>query len=968
MSKDWIIIQGAREHNLKNISVRIPRNKLTVVTGLSGSGKSSLAFDTLYAEGQRKYVESLSAYARQFLEQMQKPDVDTIEGLSPAISIEQRTAGANPRSIVATTTEIHDYFRLLFANIGKPHCPKCGKPITKQSAEQIVDQIMSRPAGTKVMLLAPKITGRKGEHEEVFESLRKQGFIRARVDGALYELEKPPKLDKKRQHTIELVVDRLVIADKIRSRLNDSVETALRQGEGVLRVLVEKEKDEWDEQLYSEKNACVPCGLSFDALTARHFSFNSPYGACPTCHGLGTMMVFDEDLVVPDKSLSLDTGAIHPWRRGGRRLIIYFKHLLKAVAKHYEIDPEMPYEKLPASFRQILMHGSGEEELDLGFWRGGSFHKYRKPFEGVLPNLQRRLDESDSEYMKEKIRSYMSRQHCTTCDGARLRPETLAVTLYGKSILDVTRMSVSGALAYFLGLNLTKQEKHIAEEIIKEICQRLKFLVDVGLDYLTLDRESGTLSGGEAQRIRLATQVGAGLVGVLYVLDEPSIGLHQRDNEKLIDTLRGLRDLGNTVVVVEHDEQTIRTADYVLDLGPGAGRHGGEIIHQGPVDQLLRNEKSLTALYMNGKVQIAVPEKRHTGKGPALRLTGATENNLKGVDLTIPLGCMVCVTGVSGSGKSTLVDDVLRKALFRHFYQSKERPGKHKKLTGLEHLDKVIVIDQSPIGRTPRSNPATYTGAFDQIRALFAQVPSSKIRGYKVGRYSFNVKGGRCESCKGDGIIRIEMNFLPDVYVTCEQCAGLRYNRETLEVKYQGKSIADVLHMTIDDALEFFKNVPSIARKLQTLSEVGLGYLQLGQPATTLSGGEAQRVKLSAELSRRDTGRTMYLLDEPTTGLHFADVHKLLQVLEKLRDAGNTLVIIEHNLDVIKTADYVVDLGPEGGERGGRIIAEGTPEDIAANPASHTGKYLKEILPVVAEKKKMAATAAPRPRRKVASV
>jgi len=944
MSKDWIIIQGAREHNLKNISVKIPRNKLTVVTGLSGSGKSSLAFDTLYAEGQRKYVESLSAYARQFLEQMQKPDVDTIEGLSPAISIEQRTAGSNPRSIVATTTEIHDYFRLLFANIGKPHCPKCGKPITKQSAEQIVDQIMSRPEGTKVMLLAPKVTGRKGEHEEVFESLRKQGFIRVRVDGSFHELEKPPKLDKKIQHTIELVVDRLVINDKIRSRMNDSVETALRQGEGVLQVLVETDKDTWTSQLFSEKNACVPCGLSFDALTARHFSFNSPYGACPACHGLGTMMVFDEDLVVPDKTLSLESGAIHPWRRGGRRLIIYFKHLLKAVAKHYDIDPLTPYEKLPASFRKILLHGSGDEELDLGFWRGGSFHKYRKPFEGVLPNLQRRLDESDSEYMKEKLRSYMSYQHCTTCDGARLRPESLACTVYGKSILHVTRMSVRGALDYFTGLKLTNLEKHIADEIIKEICQRLRFLVDVGLDYLTLDRESGTLSGGEAQRIRLATQVGAGLVGVLYVLDEPSIGLHQRDNEKLINTLQDLRDLGNTVVVVEHDEQTIRTADYVLDLGPGAGRHGGEVIHQGTVVDLLKNKQSLTAQYMNGKIRIAVPMIRHSASGRLLKLSGASENNLKNVNVTIPLGLMVCITGVSGSGKSTLMDDVLRRALFRHFYASKERPGKYRKLEGLEHLDKVIVIDQSPIGRTPRSNPATYTGAFDQIRALFAQLPSSKIRGYKVGRYSFNVKGGRCETCRGDGILRIEMNFLPDVYVTCEQCGGLRYNRETLEVKYGGKSIADVLHMTIDDSLEFFKNVPAIARRLRTLSEVGLGYLQLGQPATTLSGGEAQRVKLSSELSRKDTGKTMYLLDEPTTGLHFADVHKLLQVLERLRDAGNTLVIIEHNLDVIKTADYVIDLGPEGGEAGGQIVAQGTPEEIAANPGSYTGRYLAEVL------------------------
>ncbi len=944
MAKDWIIIQGAREHNLKNISVKIPRNQLTVVTGLSGSGKSSLAFDTLYAEGQRKYVESLSAYARQFLEQMQKPDVDTIEGLSPAISIEQRNAGANPRSIVATTTEIHDYFRLLFANIGIPHCPRCHQPITRQSAEQIVDRILERPAGVKMMLMAPKIQGRKGEHGEAMEAMRKQGFLRVRVDGVFHELEKPPKLDKKLRHTIELVVDRLVTGPTIRSRLNDSVETALRQGEGILMALFEKTDGSWDEQLFSEKSACIPCGLSFDQLSPRHFSFNSPYGACPTCHGLGTMMVFDEDLVVPDKQLSLESGAIHPWRRGGRRLILYYKHLLKAVATHYGVDPTKSFESLPADFRRVVLHGSGEDPLDLGFWRSGSYHRYSKPFEGVIPNLTRRLEESDSEYMKERIRSYMSRQHCTACDGARLRSETLACTVHGRSILDVTRMSVRAALAYFDGLSLTSMEQKIAGEVIKEIVQRLRFLANVGLDYLTLDRESGTLSGGEAQRIRLATQVGAGLVGVLYVLDEPSIGLHQRDNEKLIATLRGLRDLGNTVVVVEHDEQTIRIADYVLDLGPGAGREGGELIHQGSVAELLKNPLSLTARYMNGDVRIEPPARRHPPDKKFLTITGASENNLKDVDVAIPLGLMVCITGVSGSGKSTLMDDVLRKALFRHFHDSRERPGAHRKISGLEHLDKVIVIDQSPIGRTPRSNPATYTGAFDQIRTLYAQLPSSKIRGYKPGRYSFNVKGGRCEACKGDGLIRIEMHFLPDVHVTCEQCGGLRYNRETMEVKFNGRSIADVLQMTISEGLEFFKNIPAIARKLRTLEDVGLGYLQLGQPATTLSGGEAQRVKLSSELSRRDTGRTMYLLDEPTTGLHFADVHKLLQVLEKLRDAGNTMVIIEHNLDVIKTADYIIDLGPEGGEGGGRVIAQGTPEEIAAHPASHTGRYLAEVL------------------------
>jgi len=946
MSKEWIVVAGAREHNLKNITVKIPRDSLTVITGLSGSGKSSLAFDTLYAEGQRKYVESLSAYARQFLEQMQKPDVDYIEGLSPAISIEQRTAGANPRSIVATTTEIHDYLRLLYASVGKAHCHKCGREITKQSAEQIVDRLMALPQQSKLMILASKVSGRKGEHDEIIDGLKKQGFVRLRIDGEICEIEKPPKLDKKKKHSIEVVVDRLVVNDKIRSRLNDSVETALRHGEGVLIALTQETGTEWKETLFSEKNACVHCGISFDTLTPRHFSFNSPYGACPTCHGLGTMMVFDEDLVIPDPELSLEGGAVHPWRRGGRRMIIYFKHMLRALAKHYEVDMDTPYKDLPATFREVLLRGSGEEELQLGFWRGGAYHKYKKPFEGVIPNLDRRYREADNEYMQEKYRQYMSRQPCTGCSGARLRPETLACTVAGKSILDVTRMSVREALAFYGQLGLSSQEEKITREVVKEIRQRLRFMVDVGLDYLTLDRESGTLSGGEAQRIRLATQIGAGLVGVLYVLDEPSIGLHQRDNERLIKTLKGLRDLGNTVVVVEHDEQTIREADYVIDLGPGAGRHGGHVVHAGPVPELLTNSKSSTAQYMNREVEISVPATRTKPTGNYLAVTGLQENNLKGFDVKIPLGLLVCITGVSGSGKSTFMDDILRKALFRHFYGAKDRPGKFKKMTGLEFLDKVIVIDQSPIGRTPRSNPATYTGAFGQVRDLFAQLPGSRVRGYGPGRYSFNVKGGRCEACKGDGIIRIEMHFLPDVYVTCEQCAGHRYNKETLEVRYNGRNIAEVLNMTIDDALDFFKNVPGIERKLRTLSEVGLGYLQLGQPATTLSGGEAQRVKLSSELSKKDTGRTMYLLDEPTTGLHFADVHKLIQVLDRLRDAGNTLVVIEHNLDVIKTADYIIDLGPEGGEEGGRIVVEGTPEKVAACAKSHTGRYLSEVLKV----------------------
>ncbi len=943
MSKEFIVVSGAREHNLKNITVRIPRDSLTVITGLSGSGKSSLAFDTLYAEGQRKYVESLSVYARQFLEQMQKPDVDFIEGLSPAISIEQRTAGSNPRSIVATTTEIHDYLRLLYASVGKPHCPTCGRPITKQTAEQIVELLLKLPADTKLMILAPKVKGRKGEHSEIFEALRKQGFVRARVDGEIVEIEKVKKLDKKKSHTIDIVVDRIVVGEKARTRLTDSVETALRQGEGQLLALTQ-DGASWKESLYSEKQACVHCGISFDTLTPRYFSFNSPYGACPKCLGLGQMSVFDEELIVPDWDLSLEEGAIHPWKRGGRRLSMYLKGIIRAVAKHYGVDTDMPYKKLPEDFRHVLMHGSGETEIAFQLARGGTAQKYSKPFEGVIPNLVRRQEETKSNYMREKMKDYMSYQPCTSCNGARLRPESLSVFVGGKSILDVCRSSVRNALTFFGEVSFTPQEEVITREVVKEIRQRLKFLADVGLDYLTLDRESGTLSGGEAQRIRLATQIGAGLVGVLYVLDEPSIGLHQRDNERLIETMKGLRDLGNTVVVVEHDEQTIREANYVIDLGPAAGIHGGELMHAGTVEELLQNQRSLTARYMRREVEITTPTTRNKPGEGWLRVTGAEENNLKNIDVNIPLGLLVCITGVSGSGKSTLMDDLLRKALFRHFYSSKDRPGKHKKLTGLEYLDKVIVIDQSPIGRTPRSNPVTYTGAFGLIRDLFAMLPGSKIRGYGPGRYSFNVKGGRCETCKGDGLIKIEMHFLPDVYVTCEQCRGRRYNSETLAVKFNGKSIADVLDMTIEEGCEFFRNVQGIERKLRTLAEVGLGYLQLGQPATTLSGGEAQRVKLSAELSRVQTGRTLYLMDEPTTGLHFADVHKLVQVLERLRDAGNTLVVIEHNLDVIKMADYILDLGPEGGEAGGRIVAQGTPEQVANTPGSHTGRYLAEAL------------------------
>jgi excinuclease ABC subunit A len=943
MSHDHIIIAGAREHNLKNITVKIPRNSLTVITGLSGSGKSSLAFDTLFAEGQRRYVESLSAYVRQFLNQMQKPDVDTVEGLSPAISIEQRTAGSNPRSIVATTTEIHDYLRLLYANVGHPHCPHCGKPVSGQSAEGIVDQILQHPARTKVAVLAPLLRSKKGLHEAVFEKVRKQGFVRVRVDGDLVELDKIPALNKKTAHNVDVVVDRLVITDKIRSRLNDSVELALKEGGGVLIVLFQADTETgWAEKLYSEKHACPDCGVSFEKLTARHFSFNSPYGACPDCSGLGSKLVFDEGLVVPNPELSIEDGAIPPWRRGGRRLILYYKALLRAVAKQCEFSLETPFKDLPADMRRLLLHGSGDKDMTFGYWRGGAFRKYEKPFEGVLPNLARRYTETDSDFTRQRLRDYMSKQSCPTCKGARLRPEILSCTVGGKSIVEVTRLSVRNALGFLGSLVLAEQEKKIAGEVIKEIQERLQFLADVGLDYLTLDRESGSLSGGEAQRIRLATQIGSRLVGVLYVLDEPSIGLHYRDNERLINTLKQLRDLGNTVVVVEHDEETIRAADYVIDLGPGAGRHGGQVTHQGTVPQLLVNRQSLTAKYLNGELVIQVPPTRKAPGSDWLQILGCTENNLKNLNAKIPLGLFVCVTGVSGSGKSTLVDDILRRALFRKIYGSRELPGTHRKLLGADKLDKVIVIDQSPIGRTPRSNPSTYTGAFAPIRDLFAALPVSKVRGYGPGRFSFNVKGGRCEACKGDGIIRLEMHFLPDVYVMCEQCGGLRYNKETLEVHYGGRSIAEVLNLTIDEALDFFKNIPAIERKLRTLSEVGLGYIQLGQSATTLSGGEAQRMKLASELSRQATGKTLYLLDEPTTGLHFADIERLLNVIERLRDAGNSILVIEHNLDVIKRCDYMIDLGSEGGDDGGRIIAVGTPEEVIRCEASHTGQALRK--------------------------
>jgi excinuclease ABC subunit A len=975
VSKDFIKIGGAREHNLKNLTLQIPRDRLVVFTGLSGSGKSSLAFDTIYAEGQRKYVESLSAYARQFLDQLQKPDVDFIDGLSPAIAIEQRSSGSSPRSIIATTTEIYDYLRLLYAHIGKLHCPETGVPIVTQSTSDIVDKILALPPKTKIMLLAPVVRRQKGEFRDVIERLAREGFVRARVDGELVELATDAriKLDRKKFHTIEVVVDRLVMDDKIRVRLGDSVETALRLGEGVLLVLHDLSgraglpaapaKPTWIETLHSNKMCSPATGKSYDPPSAKHFSFNAPAGACPVCHGLGQKMVFDAELVVPDPELPLE-GAIQPWRRAGKRLTIYYKAMLRSVAAHFNLSTETAYQDLPDDFKKVVLHGSGGDELEFSFWRAGKVSKILRPFEGVLPNLERLANGSESEFIRNRLKAYMTPQFCDACGGRRLKPEILAVTLGGEgfsssikagkakleipglSIMDVCSLSVEKADEFFAALRLTDFEAKIAAEVIKEIRARLGFLKNVGLGYLTLDRESGTLSGGEAQRIRLATQIGAALVGVLYVLDEPSIGLHQRDNDRLLHTLKGLRDLGNTVLVVEHDADTIRAADYILDLGPGAGVHGGELVAAGTLPQILENKKSLTGQYLTGELNIPVPKKRNPpaeGRG-WLEALGCRENNLKNIDVRIPLGTFTCITGVSGSGKSTFVSDILQRALFRKFYGSKERPGEHRALKGFEHLDKVIVIDQSPIGRTPRSNPATYTGMFNHIRDLFARLPAAKVRGYEPGRFSFNVKGGRCEKCEGDGLIKIEMNFLPPVYVTCEACDGKRYNRETLEINYKGKNIADILDLTVDEAVTFFRAVPKIYDPLFTLTEVGLGYIRLGQQATTLSGGEAQRVKLATELSRKATGKTLYILDEPTTGLHFHDVAKLLEVLFKLRATGNTLLVIEHNLDVIKTADWIIDLGPEGGSAGGKIVAEGPPEKIVECAASFTGHYLKSAL------------------------
>ncbi|NQT23615.1 MAG: excinuclease ABC subunit UvrA [Candidatus Omnitrophica bacterium] len=930
MERSSIYIKGAKEHNLKNIDVTLPRNRLCVITGLSGSGKSSLAFDTIYAEGQRRYVESLSSYARQFLEQLEKPNVEYIEGLSPAISIEQRKAGANPRSTVGTQTEIYDYLRLLFARIGIQHCPKCDKKISRQSSQEIVQKIIKLASDKNIMILAPIIKGRKGQYHELFTQLRKDGFIRARVDGKIVELENSKiKLHKYKKHTIEAVIDRILLERDSKKRLTDSVELALSTGQGTIILSVKGSKEKFKDYLFSEKNVCLKCGTSFEELAPRAFSFNSPYGACPACDGLGNKMEIDTDLIVPNKKEPLIT-AVVPWRRGGKGIVLYYRRLLRSLAREYDFDVSTPFNRLPMDTRKVIIFGEGKG------W--GSF-------EGVIPNLERRFKETESEYVKTEINKFMSVLPCPACNGKRLKPESLAVTVGGKNIHDVTGFSIKEANEFFSLLKLGVPERKIAHQILKEIGSRLTFMKDVGLDYLTLDRRSNTLSGGEAQRIRLATQIGGGLVGVLYILDEPSIGLHQKDNSKLLDTLLTLRDLGNTLVVVEHDEATIRKADYLVDLGPGAGEHGGYVIAQGKPHEVLSEPRSLTGKYLRGELNIPIPAKRKDYKNAkVLNILEASEHNLKNIDVDIPLGLFVCVTGVSGSGKSTLVDEILYRSLARKLYKSKEKPGAHKLIKGTEYIDKVIVIDQSPIGRTPRSNPATYTGAFGPIRTLFSGLPEARVRGYKPGRFSFNVKGGRCENCTGDGMKKIEMHFLPDIYVQCEVCRGKRFNEQTLAITFKGKSIADVLEMSIDEAFNLFENIPPIRQKLETLKNVGLGYIKLGQSATTLSGGEAQRVKLSTELSKKATGRTFYILDEPTTGLHFADVDKLINVLKVLVESGNTVLVIEHNLDVIKQADYIIDLGPEGGDDGGRIVAKGSPEDIVKVKASYTGQFLKDVL------------------------
>ena len=940
MAKQYIKIRGANEHNLKNIDLDIPRNELVVLTGLSGSGKSSLAFDTIYAEGQRRYMESLSSYARQFLGQMEKPNVESIEGLSPAISIDQKSTNRNPRSTVGTVTEIYDYFRLLYARIGIPHCPKCGKEIKKQTVDQMVDQIMELPEGTKIQLLAPVVRGRKGRHEKLLEKAKKSGYVRVRIDGNLYELSEEISLDKNIKHNIEIIVDRLVVREGIQKRLTDSIESVLALAEGLLVVDVIG-----GEPLnFSQSFSCPDCGISIEEIEPRSFSFNNPFGACPVCFGLGYKMEFDVDLMIPDQSLSIDEGAIvvMGWQsctdKGS-----YTRAILEALCKEYNFSLDTPFQDYPQEVKDILIHGTNGREVKVYYKGQRGEGIYDVAFEGIIKNVERRYRETGSETMKAEYESFMRITPCHECGGQRLKKSALAVTVGDKNIAEVTSLSIEKLQQFLEGLELTKTQELIGGQILKEIKARIGFLMDVGLDYLTLARATGSLSGGEAQRIRLATQIGSGLVGVAYILDEPSIGLHQRDNDKLLKTLKHLRDLGNSLIVVEHDEDTMLEADYIVDIGPGAGEHGGEVVAAGTAKEIMRNKKSVTGAYLSGRMQIPVPDVRKEPKG-WLKVIGAAENNLKNIDVSFPVGVMTCVTGVSGSGKSSLVNEIVYKRLSKDLNRARTITGKHKRIEGIEQFDKVIDIDQSPIGRTPRSNPATYTGVFDLIRDLFAATADAKARGYKKGRFSFNVKGGRCEACSGDGILKIEMHFLPDVYVPCEVCDGKRYNRETLEVKYKGKSIYDVLNMTVEEALHFFENVPSIRRKMETLYDVGLSYIRLGQPSTTLSGGEAQRIKLATELSKRSTGRTVYILDEPTTGLHFADVHKLTEILHRLSADGNTVIVIEHNLDVIKTADYIIDIGPEGGDKGGTVVATGTPEEIVANPASHTGKYIDAIL------------------------
>ncbi|HPU22266.1 MAG TPA: excinuclease ABC subunit UvrA [Thermoclostridium caenicola] len=939
--ENCIRIKGACEHNLKNIDLEIPRDKLVVITGLSGSGKSSLAFDTIYAEGQRRYMESLSSYARQFLGLMEKPDVESIEGLSPAISIDQKTTSRNPRSTVGTVTEIYDYFRLMFARIGVPHCPECGREIAQQTVDQMVDAVMALEQGTRIQVLAPVVRGRKGEYTKLIQDARKKGFVRVRIDGEVMEIQDDIRLDKNKKHTIEIVVDRLIIREDIQKRLTDSIESALNLAGGLLVIdVIGKE-----EMLFSQNYACPDCGISIPELTPRMFSFNNPYGACPECSGLGVLFKMDPDLIIPDKTKSLAEGAVTAAGFNFSSEDAYGRMYLDAMARHYGFSVDTPVKDLPEDILDKILYGTRGEKIKVEYNKEYGSGTFMSSFEGIINSLERRYRETKSNGMKEYYESFMSQTPCPVCQGKRLKKESLAVTVGGKNIHEICLMSVRECMAFFHNLELKPRDAAIAAQILKEIRARLKFLMDVGLDYLTLSRAAGTLSGGEAQRIRLATQIGSGLMGVLYILDEPSIGLHQRDNERLLATLKRLRDLGNTLLVVEHDEDTMYAADHIIDMGPGAGEQGGRVVAQGTVEDIKKNPNSITGKYLSGAIRIEVPEKRREYNGKVIRILGARENNLKDIDVDIPLGVFTCVTGVSGSGKSTLVNEILYKKLAGKLNHAKTKAGLHRDMLGLEHLDKVINIDQSPIGRTPRSNPATYTGVFDLIRSLFAETTDAKMKGYSAGRFSFNVRGGRCEACAGDGIIKIEMHFLPDVYVPCEVCKGRRYNRETLDVKYKGKNIADVLDMTVDEALKFFENIPRIQKKLQTLHEVGLGYIRLGQPATTLSGGEAQRVKLATELSRKATGRTMYILDEPTTGLHMADVHKLIEVLHRLVDAGNTVVVIEHNLDVIKTADHIIDLGPEGGDRGGQIVACGRPEEVAQVKESYTGQFLKKLLP-----------------------